>query len=164
MKPMKHQRLSLRSAVACLALAALAACAPLSVYYKPGVAVATSQDDLTDCRVMAVNKVPARTVVRVIPGWPLPPRKVCDDKGNCYMVPGHRTPPEFVTEDANAGLRADVVAQCMSRQGYVHVTLPACPDGISRAVTPQQTRVFPRLSKNACVVRKGKVWQIVTPG
>ncbi|WP_322865885.1 hypothetical protein U5922_006580 [Aquicoccus sp. G2-2] len=161
---MTVHRLPPRSVAACLALAGLAACAPVSVYYKAGVPVAKSQSDLTDCRVIAVNKVPARPVVRVIPGLPLPPRKVCDGKGNCHMIPGRRTPPEIVTEDANDGLRADVVAQCMNRQGYVHMTLPNCSESISKAVTPQQTTVFPRLTKNACVVRKGKVWQIVTPG
>ena len=149
---------------AILGFCLLGACAPLGVYYKAGEPVATAERALVDCKVGAVNKVPVNQVTRVIPGPRVPPRKVCDAKGNCTLIPGHYLPPEFVTEDANEGLRKQVVAQCMGDKGYRFVRIPNCSAGISDGVTPQQTRVYPTLRENSCVVRKSGVWQIVTPG
>ena len=146
------------------AVCLLGACAPIGLYYKPGAPVALADRALLDCKVVAVNKVPVHPVTRVIPGPRLPPRQVCDANGNCTLFPGQHLPPEIVTEDANAGLREQVVAQCMADKGYQFVRIPACSAGISDAVTPQQTTVYPRLRENSCVVRKSGVWQIVTPG
>ena len=150
---------------ALLAVLLLSACTPLDLFYKAGASVERADRDLLNCRVMAEGKVPARLVTRVIPGPVLPPRQVCDAAGHCRMVPGRRLPPEITTEDANAGLRREVVAQCMGDQGYEYVRIPHCPAGIANAVEPQQTKVMPRLAENSCVVRgKNRIWQIVTPG
>ena len=149
---------------ALLVFVLLGACAPLGVYYKAGAPVAKADRALLDCRVTAANKVPVRQVTRVIPGPRIPPRKVCDAKGNCTLIPGHYLPPDFVIEDANEGLRNQVVMQCMNDAGYQFLRIPNCPAAISQAVTPQQTKVFPRLTENSCVVRKSGVWQILTPG
>ncbi|MDU8929715.1 hypothetical protein RXV86_20205 [Alisedimentitalea sp. MJ-SS2] len=143
----------------------LSACTPLGLFYKAGTPVARADRDLLNCRVTAENKVPARMVTRVIPGPVLPPQRICTAAGVCRMVPGRHLPPEIVTEDANAGLRREVVAQCMGDRGYEYVRIPHCPAGIANAVTPQQTKVMPRLAANSCVIRgQGGVWQIVTPG
>jgi len=148
---------------AILALVLLGGCAPLGVFYKPGAPVAVVDRALLDCRVEAAQKVPVRQVTRVIPGAFMPPRRVCDNKGNCRLLPGFRDPPSYVTEDANTGLRKDVVTQCMADQGYQYVRIPNCSAGISQAVTPKQTTIYPRLHESSCVVRKSGVWQIVTP-
>lgn len=147
-----------------LGIVLLGGCAPLGVYYKAGAPVAAADRALLECRVDAANTVPVQQVTRVIPGPRMPPRRVCDSEGNCTMVPGHYMPPEIVSEDANARLRKQVVTQCMADQGYQFVRIPNCSAGISQAVTPQQTKVFPRLTGDSCVVRDGGVWQIVTPG
>jgi len=146
-----------------LIVSLLSACAPLGVYYKAGAPVARADRELLTCRVAAENKVPVRQITRVIPGPHIPPRKVCDAAGNCTVVPGHYLPPRVFTEDANEELRKRVVAQCMADRGYQFVRIPDCPAALSQAVTPQQTKVYPRLRENSCVVRKSGVWQIVTP-
>ncbi len=147
-----------------LALALLGACGPMGVYYKAGAPVAAADRALLDCRVTAANKVPVNQVTRVIPGPRVPPKRVCDGDGNCTIIPGRHLPPRIITEDANEGLRKQVVTQCMSDKGYQYVRIPNCSAGISQAVTPQQTTTYPQLSAKSCVVRKSGVWQIVTPG
>lgn len=147
-----------------LALALVVGCAPMGVYYKPGAQVATSQRAELACKVDAEQKVPVRNVTRVIPGPFIPPRKVCDAAGNCTIIPGRELPPRIVSEDANEGLRRDVVTQCMADKGYRFVRIPECSPGISQSVSPRQTKVYPRLQENSCVVRARGVWQIVTPG
>ena len=150
---------------ALLAVIFVAGCTPLGLFYKAGTPVARADRDLLNCRVLAASKVPVRQVTRVIPGPRLPPRQICDAAGVCHTVPGRWLPPEVFTEDANDGLRREVVAQCMGDQGYEYVRIPHCPAGIANAVTPAQTTVMPHLKENSCVVRgQGGVWQIVTPG
>ncbi|UYV39238.1 hypothetical protein N4R57_09650 [Rhodobacteraceae bacterium D3-12] len=147
-----------------LALLLAVGCAPMGVYYKPGAAVAASQRAEINCKVAAERKVPVRNVTRVIPGPITPPRKICNSEGRCRIKPGRELPPRIVTEDANEGLRRDVVMQCMADKGYRFVRIPQCSQGISQSVTPQQTTVYPRLGETSCVVRGSGVWQIVTPG
>ena len=104
-------------------------------------------------------------VTRVLPGPILPPQQICDAAGNCTTYPARRLPPDIVTEDANADLRKQVVAQCMGQRGYEYVRIPHCPAAITNAVTPKQTQVLPRLAETSCVVRgPNGTWQIVTPG
>ncbi|MDQ2088566.1 hypothetical protein [Marimonas arenosa] len=141
----------------------LVGCMPLGLYYKPGTTVARADRDLLNCRVMGETDVPPRMITRVIPGPLLPPRRICDAAGNCQLFPGRRLPPEIVTEDANDGLRDQVVAQCMGDRSYEYVRLPRCPAEIARTVPLRATTVMPRLTESACVIRlKGGKWQIVT--
>jgi hypothetical protein len=141
----------------------LAACTPLGIYHKAGVPVATMNDTLTTCEVEAVNKVPVdrrieRDPVRIVP------RRVCDKNGNCTVF-YDRVGGEVRTWDANAGLRNRVLNQCMTRQGYTYVELPACAQGVRRAAPAGATTVLPRLAPNSCAIRNGDgSWQIVTPG
>lgn len=149
--------------VGILGMVAVSACAPLGVYYKPGAPVATAQRAELNCRVHAEQTVPVRNVTRVIPGPIIPPRKQCDAAGNCTVIPGHELPPRIVTEDANKGLRRDVMKQCMADKGYQFVRIPECSPAVSQAVSPTQTKVYPKLQEKSCVVRGKGVWQIVTP-
>lgn len=146
------------------AILLLSGCFPVGLYYKQDADVARVQRDELACRVAAANQVPARMVTRMIPGGFLPPRRVCDAAGACHMIPGHRLPPDFVTEDLNDGLRREVMAQCMGDKGYDRIRLPQCPPELSAGVTQLSPRM-PRLTESSCAVRlKGGGWQIVTPG
>ena len=143
----------------------LSGCFPVGLYHKTGESVARADRDLMACRVAAEAQVPARMVTRMIPGGFLPPRRICDAAGNCHMIPGHRLPPEFVTEDANEDLRREVVAQCMGDKGYDYVRLPQCAPEVAAAAGPVLGAAMPRLAENSCAVRlRGGGWQIVTPG
>lgn len=154
-----------RRATALLAGAALllAACGPLGLYHKAGVPVATMNDTLTSCEVEALNRVPVdrrieRDPVRIVP------RRVCDSQGNCTVF-YDRVGGEVRTWDANAGLRSRVVTQCMTRQGFSYVELPACSQGVARAAPAGATTILPRLAPNSCAIRNGDgTFQIVTPG
>ena len=147
------------------AMILLTGCFPVGLYYKAGAPVAKADDDLLDCKVMAEGQVPERRVTRVIPGAVMPPRRICDAAGNCHMIPGRRMPPEIVVEDANAGLRKEVAARCMTRQGYTFVQIPQCQPEVAGRVPLQATTVMPRLTRTSCAIRlKSGRYQIVDPG
>jgi hypothetical protein len=141
----------------------LAACGPLGLYHKAGEPVARMNDTLTTCEVEALRNVPVdqrieRDPVRIVP------RRVCDGQGNCTVF-YDRVGGEVRTWDANAGLRSRVVNQCMARQGFSYVELPACSQGVARAAPPGATTILPRLAPNSCAIRNSDgSFQIVTPG
>lgn len=150
---------------ALLGLGLVAGCAPLTTYYKPGVAVDRLNRDTTSCQVSALRDVPASTQVRRIPPEFVPPRRRCDSSGNCTVVPGYYIPGETVSFDPNDGLRKRVERQCMADQGYVPVSILACPDSVARAAPPAATRVLPALGPDACVIRnRNGTFQIVNRG
>ena len=154
-----------RPALSVLGLAALvlSACGPLGLYHKAGVPVAAMNNTLTDCEVEALAKVPVdqrieRDPIRIVP------RRICDSAGNCTVV-YDRVGGEVRTYDANAGLRARVMNQCMANKGFTYVNLPACSQGVKRAAPAGATTVLPRLAPNSCAIRNADgTFQIVTPG
>lgn len=154
-----------RSALPALAFAGLvlAACGPLSMYYKAGTPVSEVNRTMINCEVEALEKVPMdrrieRDPVRIVP------RRVCDSAGNCSVF-YDRVGGGVRTWDANADLRARVTNQCMIDKGYSNVDLPACPQAIRNAATAGATTVLPRLAPNSCVIRNNDgTFQIVTPG
>ncbi|SDN32817.1 hypothetical protein SAMN05216196_101160 [Lutimaribacter pacificus] len=142
--------------------ALLSACAPLNIWYKPGVPVATAEDRLLSCRVDAAQSVPVNRQVRRTPSS-LVPRRFCDKNGNCTVF-YERIGGEVVVFDANERLRRQVVDRCMRNEGYTPVSLPNCPEGIRQAAPAGRTTVLPRLAENSCVIRnRDGSWQIVTP-
>ncbi|APE45364.1 hypothetical protein BOO69_07750 [Sulfitobacter alexandrii] len=157
---MRHLRI-----IALLGLGLATGCAPLTTYYKPGVAVDRLNRDTTACQVSALRDVPASTQVRRIPPEFVPPRRRCDSAGNCSVVPGYYIPGETVSFDPNDGLRDRVERQCMADKGYAPVSIPPCPDTIARAAPPAATRVLPALGPRACVIRnRDGSFQIVNRG
>ncbi|QFT59858.1 hypothetical protein FIU94_13575 [Sulfitobacter sp. THAF37] len=153
------------SMAAILALLSVAACAPLTTYYKPGASVERLNRDTTACQVAALRDVPASTQVRRTPPEFVPPRRRCDSAGNCTVVPGYYIPGETVSFDPNDGLRKRVERQCMADRGYAPVSIPPCPDTVARAAPPAATRVLPALGPQACVIRnRGGSFQIVNRG
>ncbi|MDK3016276.1 hypothetical protein [Pseudodonghicola flavimaris] len=141
----------------------LAACAPMSIYYRPGAPVAQMEKDTTLCEIQALKQAPVATQIRQMPPVYVPGRRVCDAQGNCWVRPGFWRQGEIYTVDANASLRARAKSLCMAEKGYSPVSLPPCPPEVKSATPPGVTTVLPQLTQNACVIRnKGGSWQIVT--
>ncbi|WP_051312117.1 hypothetical protein [Pseudodonghicola xiamenensis] len=144
------------------AAALIAGCAPMSLYYRPGVSVARMQQETTRCDVEALKQAPVATQIRQMPPTYVPGPRVCDNKGNCWNRPGYWMNGEVYSYDANAGLRDRVKQLCMAEKGYSPVKLPVCPPEVKSATPPGVTRVLPELTGNSCVIRnKDGTWQIV---
>ena len=142
---------------------ALAACAPLSIYYRPGVSVSRMQTDQTNCQVSALAKAPVANQMRQRPPVYFPGQQYCTASG-CYSGPGYWVNGGYYTVDVNSDLRNRVEAQCMGAKGYQPVSLPLCSPGIKSSVAPAQTQTLPPLSEQSCSIRYDDgSWQIVTP-
>ena len=143
---------------------ALGACAPMSLYYRPGVSVAQMQSDSTECEVRALRDAPVANQIRQNPPVLIPGNTWCNADGQCHTAPGTWVDGGFTSVDVNANLRDRVMQQCMAKRGYQPVTLPECSASVKAAVVPGQTTTLPGLTETSCVVRhSGGGWQIVTP-
>ncbi len=146
-------------------LIGLGACAPLNTYYKPGADVASVQRQTTACEVEALAKVPVSTQIRRGPPRFVPPHTLCNSAGHCRVIPGFYEPGAIYTVDPNLDLRNRVEAQCMADQGFVPVSIPACPASIAQAAPKQATTTLPPLNEKSCVIRNDDgSFQIVTQG
>lgn len=146
------------------ALTALAACAPLTVYYKQGASVVAMEQTLNQCEVEALRKVPPRILTRYIPPVTAPYTH-CDANGNCYTSRRTITPGRFERYDADEGLRERTARLCMAGAGYEKVSIKECdPDQITAARPLSATQTFPPLTEASCAIRltSGR-WKIVTP-
>ncbi len=145
---------------AALALSLVTACAPLDIYYKPGVSVALLNKETTACEIAALRDAPVANETRQEPPQFIPPRRYCNKNGDCYREPGYWLPGRIYTVDVNAGLRKRVETQCMAQKGFSPVEIPQCPAGIKATGV---TTVLPTLSDKSCFVRtEDKTVQIVT--
>ena len=100
---------------------ALAACAPLNTYYKPGATVAMVERQTTQCQVDALAQVPVvLQTVRTPPRF-IPPRRVCRSDGRCTSRAGYFEPGQTYTVDPSADLRKRVETQCMADAGFAPV-------------------------------------------
>ena len=143
----------------------IGACAPLDTYYKPGVSVDKLNRDTTQCKVSALRDVPVSTMTRRKPPIYVPPNRVCDNAGNCTGHNGYYIPGGYETYDPNLALRQRVERQCMADDGYVPVSIPACPDTVAKAVPARATTRLPTLTDKSCVIRNSDgSFQIVNRG
>jgi hypothetical protein len=144
---------------------ALAGCAPLTTYYKPGVSVNTLERQTLACQTRALRDVPSSTQVRRAAPRFIPAQRFCTAAGACTTRPGRHIPGEIVTFDPNDGLRKRVEIQCMADKGFAPVSIPLCPDAIARATPARATATLPNLNPNSCVIRNSDgSFQIVTRG
>ena len=104
---------------ALLSVLLLAACVGDQMLFdKPGMAPGSGQNDLTDCQVEALSKVPSNQRLVTIPGMPSTTETSCygnDCTSNTYGGGSKR-----YTVDENAALRDRVTIQCMQKKGYTH--------------------------------------------
>ncbi|QYX55492.1 hypothetical protein K1T73_10275 [Roseovarius sp. SCSIO 43702] len=141
----------------------LGSCAPLTVWHKPGGAVAEMERALTACEVTALRQVPRDIRRRYTPPTRAP-YTACDGTGHCWTTWRVVSPGRWESWDANEGLRSRVARQCMMDKGYRRVEVPACDPEITRATDLAVTRVMPPLTSQSCAIRfKTGRWQIVTP-
>jgi hypothetical protein len=140
----------------------LAACGPVSVYYKDGGSVARQKTDLLSCKVDALEKAPVANQIRQAPPYYVPGRRYCRPDGSCYYSGGFFAGGELYSVDVNAGLRRDLRRQCMALLGYRPVEVPRCGNGTVTAGTTLST--MPTLSPQSCAVRDSSGdWQIIDP-
>lgn len=148
-----------------VSLLTLAACGPLSLYYRPGVTVSRMQTDTTKCEVSALKNAPIATQIRQHPPIYIPAATICNAAKECSVRPSYWVEGGIYTVDVNRNLRGRVLDICMAEKGYQPVTLPACPAKISKAVPAVATRKLPTLTATSCVIRyKDGNWQIVNQG
>jgi hypothetical protein len=144
------------------ALLLLAACGPMSIYYRPGVSVTRMQNDTTNCQVAALKDAPVATQIRQRPPIFFPGRNICNASGDCYVTPGYWADGGIYTVDTNQDLRNRVLDMCMAKKGYQPVTLPACPSSAKNSVPAVATTKLPTLTSKSCVIRyNDDNWQIV---
>jgi hypothetical protein len=157
-----HVDMMIKTRFLWLALA-LGACAPLSIYYRPGVSVAQLDTDTTRCQVQALNDAPVANQIRQRPPIYYPGSQYCDAKG-CITRPGYWVDGGFYTVDVNEPLRRRVLDMCMAQKGYQPVTVPRCSSAVEQAAPRTPTRTLPRLDESSCAIRYDDgTWQIVTP-
>lgn len=162
---LRHNRVMSSSLKIIPALLLLAACGPMSIYYRPGVAVSRMQADTTNCQVAALRDAPVATQIRQRPPIYIPGRNICNSAGNCYLTPGYWADGGIYTVDTNQDLRNRVLDLCMAKKGYQPVTLPACPASVKNAVPAVATVKLPTLTSKSCVIRyNDDNWQIVNQG
>lgn len=141
----------------------VASCAPLSLYYKPGVSVERLQSDQLACEVKALNEAPVATQVRQAPPRYYPGQRYCNSAGHCYRGGGFWVPGEVYSYDANRSLRSRVESQCMASKGYQPVEIEQCPQSVSAQVDTAQTTVLPRLTDGSCAIKNSDgSWQIIS--
>ncbi|OWU83585.1 hypothetical protein ATO6_17090 [Oceanicola sp. 22II-s10i] len=136
-------------------LTLLGACLPYSLYYRAGATTDRARADEVACGRIALSQAPVAIEREWIPGEVYRGRPICDDKGRCRPGPVRRSPPQLYERDVNEELRGMIARQCMADRGYQRVTLPACSEAVSKAVTPGITRTMPRINGKACVIRRG---------
>ena len=153
----------LRRTYILIVLGLLAACSPLTLYYKEGAPVERLTRDEATCRTEALRILPVDTRTRIVPGT-MVPQTICDGAGNCQTVWVKTSPDRIETYDANAGARAQYVESCMGEKGYQRVRLPACSDDIVAQTRLAPTTVMPAITQNSCAIRfQTGQWQVVTP-
>ena len=143
----------------------LAACAPLTVYYKQGASVSAMERTLNECKITALRKVPPRILTRYIPPTTAPYTH-CDANGHCYTFQRIITPGRYERYDANESLRFKTERLCMAGAGFEKVSIRECDAAQVAAARPlSATRTFPPLTEASCAIRlKSGRWKIVTPG
>jgi hypothetical protein len=135
-----------------LGAALLAGCAPLEIYYRPGVEVSRLRSDTLACEVAALKAAPVANEIRQRPPVYFPPRQFCNT-GTCYVRPGYWVDGGTYTVDVNRPLRGRVETSCMADKGYSPVAIKQCPQSVSDQVAEQSTSRLPALSDNSCAVR-----------
>lgn len=142
----------------------LAACAPLAIYYRPGVSVSRLESDTLACEVRALRDAPVANQIRHRPPVFIPGARICNADGTCYERPGRWVSGGIYTVDVNAGLRQRVQDTCMAAKGYRPVSLPRCSAAVARSAPPAVTSVLPGLREDSCAIfNDDGSWQIVTP-
>lgn len=130
---------------------------PLQNYpYKNGATPASKEWDITNCQIEAAQRVPQQMISQTSTAYTTPVQTYCNNIGTqtfCNSTGGQTFGGETTISDANAGLRQSAYGQCMAKQGYRYIDVPACPPG-AKATSLQATAaggLLP-LSKTTCYI------------
>lgn len=141
----------------------LSACVatPYTTAWREGVTFAQLQRVETNCKVEAVNRVPAAIMTSTTPVYRSPSNIQCSTYGNytsCHDYGGQVFGGDVVTEDRNAPLREQVLSQCLAKQGFSVVSLPACTPAQKKLPTVSLAAGrLPAASAVLCVTETGYV-------
>jgi hypothetical protein len=143
----------------------LAACSPLSTYYKAGVDVSRLNTDTLACQTDSLAKAPVANEIRQSPPIFVRGRQYCDAKG-CYTGPGYWIEGDIYTVDTNKPLRDKLENQCMANKGYQPVSIKPCTFAVKQNAPKGSTTVLPKLTANSCVIKNddGTVQIVQTAG
>lgn len=143
---------------------ALVACASPVLYHRPGADPVQVEAERTRCEVAALREVPRDIRTRYHPPQYAPSVR-CSPRGYCLQHYGLIAPGRAESYDANAGLRAGVVDQCMMQAGFRPVTLPRCAPGTEAADAADGAAAQSDLAPDSCALRlPSGQWRIATPG
>jgi hypothetical protein len=121
---------------------------PINYLHKTGSSTAQRQAAYDQCKIEAVQLVPAQSRAVYNPGYQSPGTTYCNTVGSytsCNTYGGVNIPGSIDTVDDNAGLRARTIERCLASKGYSVVQLPVC-----QKERDYQGDVQPPLSQISC--------------
>ena len=129
---------------------------PLEDYpYKTGATYASLTNDMTNCKIEAAQRVPQQMVSYTTPTYTTPVQTYCNRIGTqtfCNSSGGQTHGGQTTVSDANEGLRYSAYNQCLARQGYRFVDIPACAKGIqATSLRVAKNGGLLPLSKKMCI-------------
>ncbi len=137
---------------ALLMVFSLTGCADTTAfYYKKGMVLASKQKDYDACKIKSFKEIPQNIVTTYNPGVHNPGTLSCNTIGtytSCNRVGALNIPASSSSQDANEGVRARFIAECMNNKGYILVDMPTCGLG-DEGYNPLQKA--PALNKIKCV-------------
>jgi hypothetical protein len=102
--------------------------------YKVGATEASSNGDITNCQIEAAQRVPQQLASHTTPTYQTPAQTTCNRIGTqtfCSTTGGQTYGGQTTIYDANAELRGRAEQQCMVRNGYRYLQIPACPASVT---------------------------------
>ena len=151
-----------------LALAAsslfLFGCVTDTVWYREGAKPNKVNNDATNCAVDAAQRVPQNNQIGQTPVYGSPMQTYCSGTYyvTCTTYGGNVSGGNLYSYDANAGLRDDVMEQCMGRKGYSRVELPVCSTEVASKITSYPA-TLPKLTETSCLIDHNGSYAVVTP-
>lgn len=120
--------------------------------YKAGVGWAEIENDKTTCEIEAAQRVPQHLRAHTTASYTTPVQTTCNRIGTqtfCNSTGGQTYGGGTTYSDANQGLRLRAYGQCMARNGYRFINIPACPAG-SDLSAQNHEKVLRPLSRRTC--------------
>lgn len=133
------------------ALLMVAACGPLTAFYKPGAEVARLEADTLTCESRALEKAPVANEIRQRAPMFYPGHRYCVS-GHCFYRPGYWADGGTYTVDTNRQIRQRLAKSCMADKGYQQVELKRC-SGQSSAAAAAASDLLGPLDESSCAVR-----------
>jgi hypothetical protein len=130
---------------------------PLRSYaYKAGATPESTERAETNCQIEAAQRVPQQLISQTSPSYTTPVQTYCNNIGGqtfCNSTGGQTYGGETTISDANTGLRQRAYGQCMAREGYRYLDIPACAAGTATSsLRASSTGGLLPLSSTTCYI------------